>query len=113
MYAASTGTMASVSDASIEFQSLINWPMNCCAPNVTVFVASPGARISGNHRSFQIGIMVKTATVATAGRTSGRTSQKIRYSLIPSIRAASFRSRGTWRMNCCRMKTASGRPWAA
>ena len=35
-----------------------------------------GARISGNQRSFQIGIMVKTATVAMAGRTSGSTRRK-------------------------------------
>ena len=59
-----------------------------CAPSVTVLVASPGARISGNQRSFQIGIMVNTATVASAGRTSGKHQRKkILYSESPSMRA--------------------------
>ena len=62
---------------------------NCWIPSVTVWVERPGARIKGNHRSFQIGIMVKTATVAMAGLTSGNTSRKkIVYSESPSMRAA-------------------------
>ena len=87
--------------------------MNSCAPSVTVLVASAGARISGNQRSFQIGIMVKTATVAIAGRTSGSTRRKkIVYSERPSMRPAFFRSSETCCMNSDRMKMASGRPCA-
>ena len=87
--------------------------MKTWAPRVTVLVASAGARISGNQRSFQIGIMVKTATVAIAGRTSGRTRRKkMVYSQSPSMRPAFFRSAETDFMNSERMKTASGRPWA-
>ena len=81
--------MASVSDASTAFQSVTYWPMNCCTPERHRLVASPGARISGNQRSFQIGTMVNTATVAIAGRTSGSTRRKkIVYSVRPSMRAA-------------------------
>ena len=58
------------------FQSTTYWPMNCCTPSVMVCVPLPGARISGNQRSFQIGTMVKTATVAMAGRTSGRITSR-------------------------------------
>ena len=87
--------------------------MKICEPRVTVLVASAGARISGNQRSFQMGIMVKTATVAMAGRMSGSTSRrKIAYSDRPSMRPAFFRSSDTVRMNSDRMKTASGRPCA-
>ena len=57
--------------------------------------------------------MVKTATVAIAGRTSGSTRRKkMRYSERPSMRPAFFRSSETDFMNSERMKTASGRPWA-
>ena len=44
--------------------------MNTCDPSVSVLVSSDGARMSGNQRSFQIGMSVNTATVAIAGRTS-------------------------------------------
>ena len=78
-----------------------------------VWVFSDGARISGNHRSFQIGTMVNTATVAMAGRISGTTTwKKMRNSSMPSQRAASFSSLGTWPMNSDRIMMASGRPWA-
>ena len=87
--------------------------MNTWLPRVMVFTDSAGARISGNHRSFQIGIMVNTATVAIAGRTSGSTRRKkIVYSLSPSIRPAFFRSSDTCFMNSDRMNTASGSPCA-
>jgi len=98
--------------ASTEFQSDVNCPRNCCAPSVTVFVFSPGARISGNQRSFQTGMIVKTATAASPGRTSGRTIRNTRYSPAPSTRAAFFRSFGTCRMNWLSMKTPSGIPIA-
>ena len=105
--------MASESAASTAFQLVTNWPRKSCAPSVTVLVPSDGARISGNHRSFQIGIMVKTATVAMAGRTSGSTRRKkIVYSDRPSILPAFFRSSDTCFMNSDRMKMASGRPCA-
>ena len=68
--------MASDSAASTAFQSVTYCPINCCMPRVTVLVLSDGARISGNHRSFQVGIMVNTATVAMAGRISGTTTWK-------------------------------------
>ena len=42
-------------------------------PRVIVCLPPVGASSSGNHRSFQTGIMVNTATVAMAGRISGRT----------------------------------------
>lgn len=87
--------------------------MKICEPSVTVLVASEGARISGNQRSFQIGIIVNTATVAIAGRTSGSTRRKkIAYSESPSMRPAFFRSSETVRMNSDRMKIASGMPCA-
>ncbi len=79
---------------------------------MTVLVLSDEAKISGNQRSFQMGIMLKTATVPNAGRTKGSTSAYTRYSLAPSMRAASLRSPGTWRINCVRIKTASGIPEA-
>lgn len=51
------------------------------------------ARIMWNQRSFQIGIMVKTATVAMAGSINGSTSlKKIAYSDMPSICPAFFKS---------------------
>ena len=57
--------------------------------------------------------MVKTATVAIAGRTSGSTRRKkMVYSLRPSMRPAFFRSAETDFMNSERMKTASGSPCA-
>ena len=112
-YMTSTGMTASDSAASTEFQSVTYCPMNCCTPRVTVLVRSDGARISGNHRSFQAGIMVNTATVAMAGRIRGRiTWKKMANSPTPSQRAASFSSRGTWRTNSDRIITASGRPCA-
>src|SRR5919198_575077 len=111
-YRTKTGIIARVSAASTAFQSFTNWPRNCCAPRVTVFVRSPGARISGNHRSFQTGSIEKTATVPTAGRTSGSSSRNTRYSLAPSIRAASFNSLGTCSNIWRRMKMATGRPIA-
>ncbi len=56
-------------------------------PSVTVFTSSAGARINGNHRSFQMGIIVKIATVARAGRINGSTRRKkIEYSERPSMR---------------------------
>ena len=73
------------SAASTAFQSVTNWPRNTCAPSVMVLVASPGARISGNHKSFQIGTMVKTATVAMAGRISGTTSTPDRSIILSDI----------------------------
>ena len=66
-----TGRIASDSAASTLFQSVMYWPRNCCTPSVIVCVLSLEVRISGNHRSFQIGTMVNTATVAIAGRSSG------------------------------------------
>ncbi len=94
-YMIKTGSMESVSAAIKAVQSVWYCPTNTWAPNVTVLVALLGARIRGNHRSLQVGIIVKTATVAIAGRTSGKMSQKIWYSLAPSTRPASFNSCGT------------------
>ncbi len=89
------------------------WPRNCCTPSVIVWVESDEVRINGNHRSFQIGTMVNTATVAMAGRSSGATtSKKMRVSGTPSQRAASRRSFGICWTNSLRMKIDKGKPWA-
>ena len=89
------------------------WPRNCCTPSVIVWVESDEVRISGNHRSFQIGTMVKTATVAIAGLSSGAiTSKKMRVSGTPSQRAASRRSLGICWTNSLRMKIDIGSPCA-
>src|ERR1043165_5693816 len=99
--------MARESAESTAFQLVTNWPMKICDPSVIVLVASDGARISGNHRSFQIGIIEKTATVAMAGRINGSTSRKkILYSDNPSMRPAFFKSSDTVFMNSERMKIA-------
>ena len=70
-------------------------------------------RISGNHRSFQIGTMVNTATVAIAGRSSGAiTSKKMRVSghAVAARRVAQVL--GDLLHELARMKIASGSPCA-
>ena len=67
MYKTITGMIASMSAASRAVQSVLYCPANEDKPEVTVRTASPGAKVSGNHKSFQIGIMLKTSTVASAG----------------------------------------------
>ena len=57
--------------------------------------------------------MVKTATVAIAGRTSGSTSRKkIAYSLRPVDPAGVLQIVGDLAHELARMKIASGRPCA-
>ena len=82
MYSSKIGIIARVSEARMAFQSVTNWPRNTCVPNVTVLVASPEARMSGNQRSFQMGIITNTATVARAGRTNGSTRKKKTRSVL-------------------------------
>ena len=77
-YIIKTGTDESESAASKAFQSLENCPMNCCAPSVTVRVASPDAKTSGNQRSFHMGMMEIAETVPVAGRMMGKISQNTR-----------------------------------
>jgi hypothetical protein len=56
--------------------------------------------------------MLNTATVAMAGRTSGRTRRKKIVYSEPVDAAGVLQVAETWRMNSDRMKTASGRPCA-
>lgn len=70
--------------------------MNCCTPRVTVCEERPGARMSGNHRSFQIGEHRQGGDRAQPRTgTRGVTTERIRNSPAPSMRAASFSSCGT------------------
>ena len=52
----------------------------------------PGARMSGHHRSFQTGIIVRIATTAIAGRASWMTMPKIRKCPAPSTKRAEISS---------------------
>src|SRR5690606_22764162 len=95
MNKASSGSAANARTASTAFQSVTSCPRNSCVPSVTVRTFSAGVRINGNQRSFQIGSMVYTPMAASPGFTSGTAIRYTRYSLEPSIRAASFSSPGT------------------
>jgi len=64
-----------VNDANTAFQSVIYWPRNCCAPKVTVAVSALGAKISGHHKSFQIGIIENIPIAPSAGRIRGNIIQ--------------------------------------
>ncbi len=61
--------------------------------------------MSGQRKPFHWSTKMKSATVASAGRASGRAMRvNTRHSLAPLIRAASSRSRGTERKYCRRRK---------
>ncbi len=66
VYSTSTGIIARVRAARSAVQSVLYCPAKVDSPEVTVFTS--GVNVRGNHRSFQIGIMLKTRTVASAGR---------------------------------------------
>src|SRR5207249_11639512 len=64
-------------------------------PSETVRACSARMKIRGNQKSFQILIIMKIATVASAGRRRGRMRPKyIRHSEAPSTLAASNISLG-------------------
>ena len=56
----------------MRVQLIWYWPKSSETPRITVRWSSARMKMSGNQRSFQIGIRLKMITVASAGRTSGR-----------------------------------------
>ena len=60
------------SDSALRMRVQSDWycPKSSDTPRMTVRWSSARIKMSGNQRSFQIGIRLKMITVASAGRTS-------------------------------------------
>ena len=65
------GIKAVDSEAKTAFQLVTYCPIYCCIPKITVCLPLDGARTKGHHISFHTGTIVKTATVANGGLSSG------------------------------------------